>query len=185
MSQRPVVVVGLMGSGKTTVASRLATALGRPFRDSDVDLEQRYGASAAEQYATHGRRVLHAREAAHLRQALSTTPPPVVAAAASVVDDPDCRAALAEAYVVWLHAPPQVLAGRISPVDHRPHYDPDPLVMLERQYRQRADRFAAVADLTVEVAVQTPQETVQAVLAGLTAAPDRTALPAARSVADR
>src|SRR5690606_5784305 len=54
-------------------------------------------------------------------------PPPVIAAAASVVDDPDCRRALAHAYVVWLDAPPQVLAHRLADWDrahggqaHRP-----------------------------------------------------------------
>lgn len=85
---RPVVLLGLMAAGKTSVATRLAELLGRPVRDSDRDLERRYGATAAEQYRRHGVEVLHAREASQLREALAARPAPVIAAAASVVDDP-------------------------------------------------------------------------------------------------
>lgn len=170
-ADRPVVLVGLMGSGKTSVARRLAEALDRPLRDSDADLTQRYGRSAAEQYAQHGVAVLHAREAEQLREALAAPGPPVIAAAASVVDDPECRQLLAEAYVVWLDAPPAVLAGRIGAQDHRPHYDPDPAAMLHRQYRERAGRFRAVADLTVDVGEHGPAETAATVLAALTDEP--------------
>lgn len=173
---RPLVLVGLMAAGKTSVARRLATALGRPFRDSDRDLEQRYGSSAAEQYGRHGVELLHEREAAVLRAALAARPAPVIAAAASVVDDPACRAALAgpDAFVVWLDAPPEVLATRIGTGDHRPHYHPDPEAMLAAQYAQRAGRFRSVSDLRVEVGGATPAEAASAVLAALagTPAPD-------------
>jgi shikimate kinase len=168
-ADRPVVLVGLMGSGKTTIGTRLAEALARPMRDSDEVLEGRYGQSAAEQYRRYGADVLHAREAAVLRQVLTERPPPVIAAAASVVDDPACLAALADAFVVWLDAPPRVLAERIRGVDHRPHYDPDLEAMLTNQYRRRVDRFRGVADLTVDVSDTSPERTTAAVLAGLAA----------------
>jgi shikimate kinase len=170
MSQ-PVVLVGLMGSGKTSVGTRLAKALRRPFRDSDEDLARRYGQSAAQQQRAHGTEVLHDRETAVLRAALDAPPPPpVIAAAASTVDDPDARAALSAAYVVWLDAPPSVLAHRIQSADHRPHYHPDPEVMLTRQYEQRADHLRAVADLRVDVAENDPDQSAAAVLAALSRA---------------
>lgn len=182
---QPVVVVGLMGSGKTTVGSRVAAALGRPFRDSDADLLEWFGDSAAEQYATLGQPALHSREAAHLRDALAAAPPPVVAAAASVVDDAACRGALADAFVVWLYAPPEVLAERMDPRDHRPRYDADPLVMLRRQHQQRESRFREVADLVVDVAAQTPSETIETVLAAVTgSAPEVSGSSAAAEEAD-
>ena len=169
-----MVLVGLMGSGKTSVGTRLAKALRRPFRDSDEDLQRRYGQSAAEQQREHGTEVLHDREAAVLRAALAAPPPPpVIAAAASTVDDPDARAALAAAYVVWLDAPPSVLARRITPAggpDHRPHYHRDPEVMLTRQYEQRAGHLRAVADLRVDVAENDPDQSAAVVLAALTRA---------------
>lgn len=167
VADRPVVVVGLMGSGKTSVAVRLAEELGMPLRDSDTDLERWYGHSAGEQYAHHGVQVLHAREAGQLHDALAQTPPPVVAAAASVVDDPACRAALAGAFVVWLHASPAVLARRIGARDHRPYFEDDPHTMLSRQYAQRAGRLREVADLTVDVADRDPDASADDVLAAL------------------
>jgi shikimate kinase len=164
----PVVLVGLMGSGKTSVGKRLAAALGWQFRDSDWGLERRYGQTAAEQVAQYGADVLHEREAAVVREGLAVRPPAVIAAAASVVEDPPTRAALARAYVVWLDAPPKVLAARIGPGgDHRPHYDPDPVVMLSRQREQRAPWFRQVADLVVDVSEIDPDQVTARILAAL------------------
>jgi shikimate kinase len=166
--RQPIVVVGLMGSGKTSVGTRLAKALGRSFRDSDQGLEARYGQTAAEQAEQYGADVLHERETAVLREALTERPPAVIAAAASVVEDPAARAALAPAYVVWLDAPPSVLAGRIGGGDdHRPHYHPDPETMLADQHARRAPRFREVADLTVDVSEADPDEVTARIMASL------------------
>jgi shikimate kinase len=166
---QPIVLVGLMGSGKTSVGTRLAAALGREFRDSDQELEEKYELSAAEQVERFGAEVLHDREADVLREAVTARPPVVAAAAASVVDDSSCRAALtgARAYVVWLDAPPQVLAGRIGSGDHRPHYHADPETMLRQQYERRAPRFRELADLTVDVARNGPDEVASMILEAL------------------
>src|SRR5690606_41902334 len=110
-----------MGAGKTSVGRRVAAALARPFWDSDEKLTARYGATAAEQHRSVGEAVLHAREAALLREAVAARPAPVGAAAASVVEDPGTVAALAQADVGGLHAPPEVLASRVAAAadDHR------------------------------------------------------------------
>ena len=184
-ADRPVVLVGLMGAGKTSVATRLARALGRPVRDNDEDLQRRYGGSAAEQYEQHGAGVLHAREAAALLDALAQLPPPVIAAAASVVEDPTCQQALTGAFVVWLDAPPEVLAGRLAgdPApdvadgaegDHRPQYHPDPYTVLAAQHRRRAEQFREVADLVVDVSDTTPDQAAETVLAALSGRPGPT-----------
>jgi shikimate kinase len=169
---QPIVLVGLMGSGKTSVGTRLAAALGREFRDSDQELEEKYELSAAEQVARFGTEVLHDREAQVLREALAELPPVVAAAAASVVDDPDSRSALAgaRAFVVWLDAPPHLLAGRIGSSDHRPHYHPDPQIMLQQQYERRAHLFREIADLTVDVSRIGPDQVAGTVLTALDSA---------------
>jgi len=166
---QPIVLVGLMGSGKTSVGTRLAAALGREFRDSDQELEEKYELSAAEQVAQFGAEVLHDREALVLREALAELPPVVAAAAASVVDDPESRSALvgAGAFVVWLDAPPHLLAGRIGSSDHRPHYHADPETMLRQQYERRAHLFREIADLTVDVSRIGPDQVAGTVLTAL------------------
>ncbi|HEY8453387.1 MAG: shikimate kinase [Micromonosporaceae bacterium] len=167
MTARPVVLVGLMGAGKTTVATRVATALGRPLRDSDEDLARWYGQTAAGYARRHGIRALHAAEARQLREALADRPPPVIAPAASVVEDPACRAALAGAFVVWLDAPPEVLAGRAATGTHRPVPGADPVALLADQHARRARWFAEVADLTVDVADTPPERVADLIVAAV------------------
>ncbi|GIH78574.1 shikimate kinase [Planobispora longispora] len=165
---RPIVVTGLMGSGKTSVARILAAELGRGLRDSDPDISARYGgATAAETVATAGTEELHRREAEHLAESLAGRPAPVIAAAASVVDDPGRRAALKEATVVWLDAPPAILAERMRSGAHRPHFEPDLEAMLVKQRARRGPLFAEVADLTFDVSDLSPEEVAARVLASL------------------
>lgn len=156
-----------MGAGKTSVAGRLAAALDRPLRDSDAEMERRYGRTAAQHSEWYGDASLHEWEAQELRQAVAQRPPPVVAAAASVVEDPACRAALADAYVVWLDAPVEVLAARVTAGEHRPHHDTDPVALLAAQHARRSGWFAEVADVTVDAGRSSPQEATAAALAAL------------------
>jgi shikimate kinase len=145
----PVVVLGLMGAGKSSLGRALAARWSRPFSDSDAHIERAHARSAAEIAQADGVAALHALEAAHLLTALATQPAHVVSAAASVADRSDCLRALRDAFVVWLDLPPDVLARRFATGAHRPHYGPDPAVVLAAQRERRAAAFDAVADLTI------------------------------------
>jgi shikimate kinase len=170
---RHIVVVGSMAVGKSTVGRALAARLGRPFRDSDDDLEAKRGLTGRALAEREGVDALHRWEAEHLLAALAGTQPAVVAAAASVVDDAACLAALREPFVVWLRAPAAVLAQRMvdgtGADDHRRPLGDDTAVA-ELQAR-RADRFAAVADLTIDTVADgtatSPDAIVATVLAAL------------------
>jgi shikimate kinase len=167
MTERPVVIVGLMGAGKTSVATRVASALGRQLHDSDEDLQEWYGRNAAEHAERFGAGVLHTREADQLRAALAQDAVPVIAAAASVVEDGAIRQALVEPFVVWLDAPPPVLAERMRGGDHRPHFEPDLEKMLTRQRERRSGWFAEVADLVIDVSRVGPDEAAATILSAL------------------
>lgn len=136
MSSRHLVLLGLMGAGKTSVAVRVAALLDRPVRDSDLDLAERYGMTAATFMERYGRTALHAWEVDHLTRAMAEPPAAVIAPAASVVEDPGCRALLADAYVVWLDAPVEVLARRAARGVHRPWDGSDPVTALAGRTRQ-------------------------------------------------
>ncbi|WP_084960173.1 shikimate kinase [Thermoactinospora rubra] len=155
---KPVVVVGLMGSGKSTVANLLSRALGLPMSDSDDWLAGQYGATAAEMSRDVG--VLHEREARHVLTELEGAPK-VIAAAASVVEDPAVRQAMGEAFVVWLDAPDEVLAERMKSSAHRPSFAPATLRGRREPY------FREVADLKVDVAANRPEQVVKIILAAL------------------
>ena len=92
---RHVAVVGMMGSGKTTVGSLLATLLGWPLRDSDADVEAREGRTVRQLRDELGVDAMHGLESRQLLSALADPGPSVVCPAASVVDVGACLGALA------------------------------------------------------------------------------------------
>jgi shikimate kinase len=147
--RRHLVVIGLMGAGKSSVARPLAAAVDRPLLDNDDVLEARTGMTAGAYQEAHGQDALHREELAILRQCLDHTTASVITAAASVVDTEAGRQLLGTGpLVVWVDADPAVLAKRVADDDgHRPGH-PDEASLTE-QRRARHDHFVAVADLVV------------------------------------
>ncbi len=159
-----IVLVGLMGSGKTTVGAELAAALGVPHRDSDADIEREHGLTGRELAARDGIDALHALEARHLRDALDQPGTTVISAAGSTLDDPDSRAALRDPdhLVVWLDASAAALAARLRPDDHRPDLGDDLTDVLRQQARRRTGALRQVADLTLD-ATEPPSVLVETI----------------------
>jgi shikimate kinase len=169
--RRPVVLVGLMGTGKTSVGRPLAELLGRAFLDSDAQLDVATHATARELAAAVGADELHRLEGRAVLAALAHRPPAVVAAAAAVVLDDAVAAALAhEAVVVWLHADTTTLVARVATGTHRPFVGDDAHAHLAAMDRERADRYAAIADVTVDTTGQDPTALAAGVAARLEAA---------------
>jgi shikimate kinase len=150
-----VVLVGMMGSGKTTVGRLLADRLDRPFFDSDEMVEARTGHTVAELFEASGERGFRAEEAAALADGLADRAPSVIAAAGGTVLDPTNRRLIRQAgaddgLVVWLHADLAVLADRVVTGTHRPLLSDDPRIDLERLMAAREPLYAEVADLRLE-----------------------------------
>ncbi|MEY2471263.1 MAG: shikimate kinase [Actinomycetota bacterium] len=139
-----------MASGKTTVGRSLADALGRPFLDCDDLLTARTGETAAQIADRDGVDALHVLEAEVLLAALARPDATVITAAASTIEDAACRAALADAAVMWLRGDPAVLARRARNESHRPLAG-DVEAQLRAQAERRDPLFAGVADITVDV----------------------------------
>lgn len=168
---RHIVLVGLMGSGKTTVGAALAGALGRPHRDSDADLGRMTGRTAREIAGEDGIDRLHELELGVFLDALESQTPSVISAAASVIDHPAGRDALRgpDVHVVWLRARPEVLARRAGGgatararrggSGHRPDRGPASGLAARRD-----PLYAAVADRTIDVEGRTIEQTVAAAL---------------------
>ena len=112
----PVVLIGLMATGKTTIGRQLAERLGIELRDSDADIERDTGGlTVAGLVAEAGADVMHRREVEHLLAALAARHPVVVAAAASTVDDPRCVAALLEPCLLYTSPSPRDISGSRMP----------------------------------------------------------------------
>lgn len=160
---RHVVLVGLMGSGKTVVGRRLAARLGVPWRDSDREIEAATGLTVRELRDRDGVDAMHALEARHLLDALAAPGRSVISAAASTIDVPECRTAMAAPgiAVVWLRARPETLARRFSARDrHRPRYGASPEAFLAEQAARRDPLFASLDPIVVDVDRIRPNEAV-------------------------
>lgn len=136
-----------MGAGKTTLATALAVELGRPLRDSDVDIAASQGRISAEIASQDGAPALHALELAHLTGALAGEPA-VIAAAGWTIEVPEARKALAPAFVVFIDVDAAVLAARFDSGAHRPVYG-EAIDVLTAQSERRRPLFLATADLVI------------------------------------
>ena len=161
-----VVLVGMMGAGKTTVGRELATRLGWRFLDSDAMVEASTGSTVAELFADAGEAGFRAEESRVLAEALSSEGPAVVSAAGGVVLAPDNRALLAEARaVVWLRAEPATLVARIGSGEGRPLLRDDPAGALVELDAVRRPLYGEVADVIVDVDDLDPSTVVDRILA--------------------
>ena len=153
-----VLLLGLMGSGKTTVGRHVAASLGVPYLDNDALLAQREGRTTAE-FAEAGGDELHDAESRLVGDLLARTDGFVAGVPASVADRPDDVALVeaSDAHVVYLHVPPEVLVARVrsdaahvDPAARRPWLGDDPVAFVTATYTRRDPVLRAAADVVVD-----------------------------------
>lgn len=173
MSERVghVVLIGMMGSGKTTIGAAVAERLGRPFLDSDWQVEMHTGRTVRQIFESDGEAAFRRLESEALLEALSGRDPAVIAAAGGVVLDAGNRVALASAgTVVHLMAAPEILAQRVGTDDHRPMLGDQPEVVLRRLEAERGGIYAALADIVIDVGNSGVDEIVDEIVGELVGA---------------
>jgi shikimate kinase len=145
------VLVGIMGSGKTTVGRRLAKELDRPFADADEQVELRAGRTVKAIFRDDGEEAFRRLESKVVAELLGRRAPLVIAAGGGLVTRPANRELLARhAFVVWLRASARFVAERADPT-HRPLLADDPVGTLDRLVAERAPLYEAAADAVVDV----------------------------------
>jgi shikimate kinase len=166
--RKHVVMVGLMGAGKSSIGRRVAKRLGVPFVDSDEVLERRTGKTARELLDEQGVEAMHAAEADAIRDALDSTERMVIGAPASIVLDPKMRVRLRDETVVWLRADPHWLADKArvknENTEHRPFVDQDPDVLV-RQHEDRKALYQEVASYVADTTRRKKSEVAKEIVA--------------------
>jgi len=151
LGSRSIVLVGMMGVGKSSIGRRLAARLGVPFVDADAEIEKAAGMSIADIFARHGEADFRSGEARVIARLLDGGPQ-VLATGGGAVMNADTRAAIkAKGVSIWLSAELDVLMRRINKrKNDRPMLQTaDPAATLRRLLVAREPAYAQ-ADLTVQ-----------------------------------
>jgi len=164
---RPIVLVGLMGSGKSNIGRRLAARLNWPFKDSDAEFETAAACTISEYFAQHGEAQFREGERKVISRLLAG-PPQVLATGGGAFCDPGTRARIKSMAVsIWLRADLELLVRRTSGRDHRPLLKQgDPREILSKLIELRHPIYAE-ADITVDTTDEPPDVTLGAVLGAL------------------
>lgn len=147
--QWPIVLVGLMGVGKSTVGRRLAARLDLPFIDADVEIEQAAGRTISEIFDEFGEAAFRDGERRVLARLLNGCPRVIATGGGAFVDESTRKLVLQEAVSIWLDADIETLVERTSRRDTRPLLRRgDPRATLERLMEERAEIYA-MADIHI------------------------------------
>ncbi len=150
---RHLVLIGLMGAGKTSVGQRCATVLGRGFVDTDDVIRTTSAMTIPEIFDHEGEAGFRARERTAVAEVVASPEVLVIACGGGVVVDAENRRVLrAAGFVVWLTADPNELAARVAAdgVESRPLLVSGPTTAtLTRLADARHDAYAAAADISV------------------------------------
>jgi shikimate kinase len=169
LTQRTIVLVGLMGAGKSSVGRRLANALGLPFRDADEEVEKAAGRSVADIFESLGEPAFRDGERRVIARLLDQ-PPHVLATGGGAFMNDATRALIKQkAISVWLKADVEVLTKRVARRNDRPLLkNRDPKAALEALAKERHPIYAE-ADVTVESIDNPHAAAVDAVIAAVKA----------------
>lgn len=150
LGQRSLVLVGLMGCGKSSVGKRLSIKLGLPFVDADEEIEKAHRMSISEIFAEHGEAYFRDGERRVIQRLLGAGPQ-VLATGGGAFINAETRASIKEHGIsIWLRAELAVLMRRVAKRDHRPLLkNSDPEAVMRDLMAARYPIYAE-ADLAVE-----------------------------------
>ena len=169
--RRTIVLVGLMGAGKTKIGRRLSARLNLPFFDSDNEIETAAGESIPEIFQNRGEAVFRDGERRVIARLL-LRPPHVLATGGGAFMDPVPRALIGAGGVsVWLRADLDVLAARVARRRNRPLLQAsDPRAVLAELIERRHPVYSE-ADVIVDSGETSPEQTTARVITALANCP--------------
>ncbi len=165
--KKPIVLAGVMGSGKSTVGRKLAKKLDLKFYDSDKVVEEQQGCSIVDIYEFRGAEYFHEQEAAVIKQVLEYGPLVLSTGGSSSTNQELREFIKSKALVIWLEADIQILHERVSRRNTRPELNSgDKIEILQRMIDESRD-MEAHADIVVESLQQEPHYIIDIIVSKL------------------
>lgn len=165
---RNLILVGMMGAGKTTVGRVLARRLKRTFHDSDEEIERRCGVRIPVIFDIEGEAGFRARETQAIAQLCTLDNVVLATGGGAVLAEENRRRLAASGTVVYLHARPGHLWQRVRHDRNRPLLaTPDPQSKLEELYAVRDPLYREIADIVLDTGRQSVQTLAKDLLARL------------------
>lgn len=165
---KPIVLVGLMGAGKTSVGLRLANALDVDLIDSDTEIEKAAAMSIPEIFEKHGESYFRSGERRVITRLLDCDPR-VISVGGGAFMDPETRALISQhAIAVWLKADLDVLVHRTAGRTHRPLLmKGNPRQILAKLIEERYPIYSEAAVVVESLAGQTHEDMAERIIAAL------------------
>ena len=168
-----IVLIGMMGAGKSTVGASLSALTGWPYIDNDQIVEQMVGMPTRDLQQQRGVEAMRAAESAAALQGLAMPTPLIAGAAAGIVLDPVVSAKVHDgAFVVFLRARIETLAKRVQGT-YRPWLGADPEATLRTLYEGREPLYEKLAHLVIDVDETTPDADARRILEAFRAGDER------------
>lgn len=170
LDRRSVVLVGMMGVGKSSIGRRLAARLGIPFVDADAEIEKAAGMSISDIFARHGEADFRSGEARVIARLLDGGPQVLATGGGAFMNEATRAAIKNKGVSIWLSAEFEVLMRRIAKrKNDRPMLQTDDPAKTLRQLITEREPVYALADLTVQ-SREVPHDSIVAEIAAALAA---------------
>ena len=167
-----VLLIGMMGSGKSTIGRLLSEATGWPYLDNDDLVRASHGATARQILAQRGEAAMRAAESEALARGVREPAPSLIGVAAGTILEPANRSLLrAGGVVAWLRADAAAIESRAIGADHRPWLDTGGSTWIRDTVTERDPLYASVADCVIDTGTRPAAESAADLLAWLAGVP--------------
>ena len=167
-----VLLIGMMGSGKSTIGRLLSASTGWPYLDNDELVRQFHGGTSRQILAEHGEEQMRAAESDALVRGTQTPAPSLIGVAGGTILEPSNRERLrAGGVVVWLRATAEALESRAMGAEHRPWLDTGGGSWIRDAVAARDPLYASVADVVIDTGTISAEDAATEILAALDAVP--------------